>query len=390
MVTGGWRYLVQKVGCDTVELRVMKSKIKSGGVYVGTVFSHVSANKLEDSATGFTYRIYLGDASAAFAYEEAMNGDLQQLQKLAAYPLDSSVQKIQNNEIRVSGKNKKFQFGVPFLFNRSETGRYLELTNTDLLEEDARQESTYGIYVKEKTARTITKHKKRTQLFYGGVATLQDRFRGTTTQDYSGTFQYAYENDWAKSWKLRSAISEVAELTGLEAYTYAQVPGSNQTDLEYAEVKTDVQFPKAYLDKLMKVNRSRSGLGTLRKTALVELDKYLSDGKDPYSLCAKEGSSMDSSEKARCKSAYTRKIKKSFDSIASALHNMADAVAKDKKAFAKAIASFGEHTWDNRFTFKAMVNQGQECGVSIAHNVGGKRVTFMKKLFEFPVKASCK
>ena len=211
----------------------MKHKIKSGGVYVGSVFTQLSANELNDIATGFTYRIDISDASTAFAYEEAMSGNLEPLQKLASDPLNSSVQKIQTNETRLNGRNKKFQFGIPFLFSRSETGRYVELNNIDFHEEDVRQESTYGIYVKEKIARTISKHKKRSQLFYGGVATLTDKFRGTKTQDYNGTFQYLRKR-FGQVLKLRSALAEVAELTGLENYLR---PVPVQTSLDTLKLK---------------------------------------------------------------------------------------------------------------------------------------------------------
>ena len=371
---GGFRYFIEKEGCDTVKLQIMKDKINSAAVYAGNILTSISAEKLKDLSSGFSFRIYIGDKNAAHAYEEALKGDLTLLQNLAADTTDSSVQKVQTTEVRIDGSSKKFLFGLPFMWRKTETGQYVEASNVDYHEDDTKQVSTYGIFQKENKARLIGKHKEKAETFYGGIAELKDNYKGTTTSDYNGAFEWKYENDWGKTWKLRSAISELNNDTGLNEYLQINVPGENQDNLGYIELKAKVELPKIYVDALMESSNKNVGLRSLKDEAIKQLDNFCN---------------LDQQDQRNCVETNKKKIDEKFIKISNSLQTMSKFVKVDPKAFAKAFAGFGEQIWTNQFIFKAVVNKGKTCGLTFTQDISGKRLSYVKKVFKFGPDTNC-
>lgn len=390
MITGGWKYSIKKTGCDTVTLKVMKVKAKTGAAYTGTTFVSLSSAKMKSMANGFKFRVYLKDPAAAIAYEEALKGNMEPLQEMANDPLHSSVQKIENVEVNMEGKRKKLSVGIPFLYFKKQTSRYLQYQDVDYLEQDKKKISNYGIFVKDKKARTVTKHKNQQVLFYGGVADLKDNYDESLSRDYNGFFTFSYENDWGESWKFKKGLEKLMATTGMEEYLYASIPKKEK--LGYIEILTKVKFPKQYMDFLMKkASQGDGALAGFHKKALLELNDYLSDGKDPYRICpANIGKDRLSRAGLRtCKKKFVKEIAKSIAKIQGSLIKMKETLSVNQKAFSGQVARLGENIVKNRFLFKSFFNEGKQCGLDLEHKIFGKRVSYFRKTFKFDVKASC-
>ena len=388
LLSGGWKYYIKKVTCDSIILKVLKTKVRTGSAHSGTLFVTLTASQMKNMGNGFKYSINLSNEVAVKAYEEALTGKMDLLQELAADPLEQSVTRVESVKVSTQGRRKKLSLGIPYLFLRKQSARLYQYQDIEFYKNQTEKISHYGIYLRDKKSTTITKHKNRQVVFYGGIAELKDNANNMLTNDYSGVFGFSYENDWGKAWKLNSAINEINVDSGLNNYTKARLPQGivGKTKLGYIEVNTKVKFPKKYLDSLMEMSAVNDhAFDVHRERSLKALEKYLSDNNDPDRLCPANLGSTSISERGvkRCSKKLKKEINIAYKIITSSLQRMYLILKTDKKEFAHSIARMGERMVKNRFIFQEFFKLGKKCGVSLQYKIFGTEISYFNKNFNF-------
>lgn len=347
---GSWITRVEKANETTVVAKVSKSKLDSYRANFGSTIAALSVDKFQTTDDGFAFRFDLRDASAFRAYQDFIRGNFATAQK-QFLKKNSAVQPERVISALSKGHSWNLWLGIPILANFvSSSGKvYTHSESVDV--EDNQQgpvitksKIDYGVYNFSKKSKFFFRHSSTVGSFFGShFATVAEE--GPVGSGEIGKFIWNYETDVASPKKVKNALEELAEVTGLDNDLIVNVPQID--DLGYVNVQFTMDIPDETTDYLVSLGSSYSLHNTLMGYAgaanstyiIRDCQNYMTDfGADP------------------CITNENRRVEFEMRAVTEALREMYLASKReDWPAFARAYGSFGKAILKSRNTYQTFL-----------------------------------
>lgn len=339
---GKWTARIEKSSGSTVIARYTKSDLKSYRANLGHIIASISPEQFGSTDDGFSYRFDLSDPAAAAAFHDFVGGVLTTAQTEVKQN-NKAVRMEQQVPISISdGHSWNLWIGIPILANFvSSTGKVHNYSETiDIKDEEQGPRIThskidYGFYNFSQRGKFFFTHTNTVGSFVGShYATVAEE--GPVGSGEVGKFMWTYETDIATPKKVRSALEDLTEITGLGNWNIS-LPIID--DLGYANVQFTMDIPEETSDYLINLG-SNANLYS-------ELLVHAKTLGDPWILrkCGK-GHPKSKDERGSydpCPSLEKRRIEYETRLISEYLQDMfAFKQREDWKSFAKAYGEFGK------------------------------------------------
>jgi hypothetical protein len=382
---GGQKYHVQKINHNEVLVEVMGTETKSMISSLGIPFNSISRTYLSRLENGMSFRIDLERDETRMAYEDLLKGNALPIQKMADDRANDDVEFLSETSTKITGKLSTFKVGVPlvpvFTFSRMK-GEMHNLTKTKYMKLGAKATSEYGIYLNGSRGRLIKRQRESFKLFYGGKAKLEDKEGKLLKTEERGHFLWAFIVDKTKVKKLRKTISKIAEDTFMPDVFSAIVPGKRRQKIGYTQIAAEFVYTTNYLNHLHTLNTSSLGLAPIQNKALELLKKYSSGEAKGVELCNSNEDTWS------CERRHTSEIKRTIKKLSKNLHKML--ILKNGKEYSLETAQMGAHVWKNPFVFRAFIEEGSKCGLSINYDILGREISYFNKQYHFIKSSECR
>jgi hypothetical protein len=65
-------------------------------------------------------------------------------------------------------------------------------------------------------------------------------------------------------------------------------------------------------------------------------------------------------------------------------------ILKNGKEYSLETAQMGAHVWKNPFVFRAFIEEGSKCGLSINYDILGREISYFNKQYHFIKSSECR
>ena len=384
---GGWTNYLQKTGPQTVYVERAKNNIKSISFGAGISFPAASHQRLVQAATGFSYEFVLDNPESIEAFERFMVGDTTKAQDLSEFE-GSGVMKISDTASRKVSFTNSIGVQTPFVpiisFRRSTERSYNTFEENSSWDENT--EKNYGVYVKQKRSRLLTKHLRESRTFLGGIMNkdFPDYTTGgrTLSDNLYGTFTYHYESNWGQEIRLDKYVERAQRFTGITEETCVKVPEINNT-LGYNQVKLEMKWSNEYIAAIL-------GLNTPNTNLFADINRLaLNNEKE---TAAKAVCDQDDAQfgDTHCQKSNPAKVSSDVRTLSQLAAKMKTFYKSDDRAqYARHAAKFGEIVWKSPALFYAFFEKGKECGQEFNYEVSGTRLNQHIVAEKYDYSANC-
>lgn len=390
VATGGWVNYLEKTGNTKVYVERAHKNIKSVAFSAGISFPNFSVEKIVEDSTGYSYEFNLDQPSTVEAFERFMAGDTTKAQELTKIK-NSGVTKISDTLGRRQAFSKNFGVSTPIIplisFKMKSEQSFDHSEETSVWDEKISKD--YGMYVKQRSTRILGLHRQVVRSFMGGksvkdLPNFETENTRSVTENLFGTFKYSYQSDFGQEHRLRSYISQVSQLTGLDRETCVSVP-SLQNTLGFNQVVLEVKWKDAYVREILGLGRTPGVLNKVKALALsYEAKRSAQDNCSQYSNFY-GADSYDNN----CDSNSDVAVSAVFAKLNGYAKTLKTSYTTDKKLFAQTMAKFGQEIWKSPFAFKAFFEVGKACGQDFTFEVSGQRITQHLNAQKFEYSEAC-
>jgi hypothetical protein len=316
----------------------------------------VSELKISAEVSGKKKDSVVKNVTTLMAYQEAIRGNLI-IADMLSEKKGMGIKRLSENEKKSKTTKVSAQFKVPWVYNANfSKGKTFTSGQTKKLRDDLLVENWIGVFNQEtKTAGTISKNMKRTNMFSGNYqqVTPLKKMDGNLIRRYSGNYKYYYTRQDVSIEKMQEELRKVREKIGfMKNLKGLEIKTTKVGKVGDLAIEVDVALSNVATDELINVAQ-RYGRNVLTNEAVNYMEGFFKNVTDAKrEICTRYKTRL----LKECIFTTRRQIKSAMKTAFNALIKMKkhrDDV--DYKKFVQAYADFGKGLIENRFTLKTFL-----------------------------------
>ena len=379
---GQWLVYVEKTASNLAYVKITKTKIHSLGASVSGSLFDLNIELFRSADKAFSFQYDLTNQNAAFAFEDALHGNLVPTEKMATDAATSHhVTRVATSQGAEIGFLRSWYFGLPLFWGVGGSNGKIYSIDHELMHSDqSTSHVEQGIYVDESgTSGIISNHQRRINDFIA-THTQDSQADGSSTLSYSGQFTWGFQQGEVNDFRFSRALKRLMTQTGLGDRLTLEIP---RGQYGYLNILFEANLSQQTTDALM--NQVLSNPNMIADSAQIMLKKrietYFSDKKDVDGLCKKYLRDNENLSLSACVNRIKIDNSSSIKKMLVELREMSNFKNKNPKQFVLHFSEFGRLMISSPFTFETVLDMTQQTPVEMSLAIEGERVSqFLRDL----------